>query len=138
MLFSNKMKSTTKIIIYDGVCGFCNHWVQFILDHKPNPNIQFVSFQSPLSKPYRQKYGITTMNTILLIEDEKCYRQSTAVLKVLRLLDTRWKYGYYLIYIPKYIRDLGYDIISKNRYLLMGKNQSCRLLTPQEKQFFME
>ncbi len=127
-----------KIIIYDGVCGVCNNWVQFILKNNPDPEIRFVSFQSKVSKPYREKFEIVNMDSLLLIENEKCYRQSTAILKIFKLLNSNWKYIYSFIYIPRVIRDFFYNHISKNRYFLMGKRENCKILTSKDKSFFLE
>lgn len=129
---------THLIIIYDGVCGFCNRSVQFILDHTPDDSIRFVSFQSDRAKPFLKKYKIKDMNSIILIESNRCYSKSTAILKIAKNLDSRWRYLYYLIYIPSFLRDTVYSLFSKNRYRIMGKNNSCRLLTPKEKEMFWE
>jgi len=127
-----------QIIIYDGICGFCNRSVQFILEHKPNDSVRFVSYQSDKAKPFLEKYKISDMSSILLIENETYYDKSTAVLKIAKTLDSKWRYLYYLINIPLSIRDFVYMIISKNRYLLMGKNNSCRFLTSEEKKMFLD
>lgn len=130
--------STIKLIIYDGVCGFCDRWVQFILDNQPHKDIRFIAFQSEKAKPFLEQYQITDMNAIIFIENDVCYTQSTAILKILNYLDSKWKNLYYLIYIPVGIRNLVYHLISKNRYVLMGKNASCRIPTHHEKSLFID
>ncbi|MDH7446097.1 thiol-disulfide oxidoreductase DCC family protein [Aquimarina sp. 2201CG14-23] len=127
------------IIIYDGVCGFCNKSVQFILQNKPNSEIRFIAFQSEIAKELMAKKEIKTdMSSILLVENGKLYSKSSAVLKVLNKLNTRWKYLYYFIIIPAPIRDFCYSIIAKYRYIIMGSSDQCRLLTKEERVFFLE
>ncbi len=77
------------IIIYDGICRFCNKSVQFILDNNPNPAIRFVSFQSQKAQKLIVQRGITTdMSSILFIENGKIYNKSTAVLRILNHIDS--------------------------------------------------
>ena len=126
------------IIIYDGVCGFCNKWVQFILNNKPDNHIRFIAYQSEFAQSYIDKYGIDDINSILLIEGNKFYDRSNAILRIMRLLGSNWKYVYYLIYIPRPIRDVVYTIFAKNRYKLQGKVDYCRLPTSGERELFVE
>ena len=127
-----------KIIIYDGVCGFCNKWVQFILNNKPDNHIRFIAYQSELAQSYIDKYGIDDINSIILIEGGKLYDRSNAILRIMRLLGSNWKYAYYLISIPRSIRDVVYKIFAKNRYKFQGKIHSCRIPTSGEREFFVE
>lgn len=64
--------------------------------------------------------------------DGKTYTKSTAVLKSLISIGNFWSiFGIFLI-IPKFIRDWIYLRIAKNRYRIFGKNESCRIATPEE------
>ena len=125
------------LVIYDGSCGICNKTIQFILDNKPKPIIRFVSFQSKKAQPYIKKYNIKNMDSVVIIERGKSYTKSTAMLRLVKNLKTNWRYVYYLIVIPRPIRDLVYSIISKNRYRFTKKEFSCRLLSNKEKAFFI-
>lgn len=126
------------IIIYDGVCGVCNKTIQFILNNKPNENIRFVAFQSPIAQNLLEKKKVALdLSSIILIENEKIYSKSTAVLKIMHLLQTPYRFLYYFIIIPKFIRNTIYSKIAKYRYLILGKTEQCRILTSQEKQWFL-
>lgn len=138
---SYKMKSLAKnhsIILYDGVCGFCDQSIQFILKNKPDPSIRLVSFQSEMGKQLCQQFYIKNMDAIVLIENDTYYDKSTAVLKIIEKLQTRWQYLKYFMVVPKFIRDIIYNFIAKHRYRLMGKAEQCRILTKQEKMYFLE
>ena len=127
-----------KIIIYDGICGFCNRWVQFILNNKPDNNIKFIAYQSESAEPIIKKYNIISLESIVLIEGNKFYDRSNAMLRIMRLLGSSWKYVYYFIYTPHPIRDVVYKIFAKNRYKLMGKVDSCKIPTSRERELFVE
>ncbi len=139
MNISNLDLKDKSIIIYDGVCGFCNHTIQFILRNKPDKDIRFVAYQSETAQELMRQFAITPdMSSILLIQHKKYYTKSSAVLKILQHLQSPWRYLYYLIIIPGFIRDSCYSIISRYRYLIMGKSEQCRLLSAEERFFFLE
>ncbi|MEW7277775.1 DCC1-like thiol-disulfide oxidoreductase family protein [Aquimarina sp. 2201CG1-2-11] len=126
------------IVIYDGSCGFCDRWVQFILDHNPDASLRFVSFLSDKADPYLIQHNITTIDSIIFIEKGRCYIKSSAILKIFGYLDAKYSYFTFLLYIPKQLRDYVYDVIAKHRYKLMGKTKSCRILTKEERNLFLE
>ena len=126
------------IILYDGVCGFCDHTIQFILQHKPHPFIRFVPYQSELGEQICFRFDIVDMDSIVLIENQKYYNKSTAVLRIAGKLQSRWNWLQYLQFVPKLIRDYFYDLIAKNRYHILGKTNQCRIPTPEERSFFIE
>ena len=135
------MKNITKnhsIILYDGLCGFCDKSIQFILKNKPNPSIRLISFQSNLGKQLCQNFNITNMDTIILIENDRYYDKSTAILKIAGKLKTRWQYLKFFRVVPKFIRDAIYKAIAKHRYKLMGKVEQCRIPTKEERMYFLE
>ena len=126
------------IIMYDGVCGFCDVTVQFILDHKPSKQIRFVAFQTETGNAIRNILNIdANFNTILFIENRHVYKKSTAVFHILKYLKSRWRFLYYFKYIPVCIRDFVYDNVSKYRYSFLGKVNQCRIPTPEERSFFI-
>lgn len=125
------------IIIYDGTCGVCNSTIQFVLKNKPKSYFRFVSFQSEKAAYYLDRYKINTMDSIWVIEDEKGYSKSTAFFKIIKGLQTKWRYVYIFIVIPKFIRDWFYVQFSKNRYRIKNKEMQCRILTEDERKFFL-
>ncbi len=122
------------VILFDGICNLCNRWVQFVLRHDKQDYFRFAPLQSPTGKEIVSSYSFKTPNssekdytTILLIENECLYTQSTAVLKIFKKLSGLWSFFSILILIPKSIRDAIYRFVSRNRYLLFGKRKSCML-----------
>jgi predicted DCC family thiol-disulfide oxidoreductase YuxK len=75
--------------------------------------------------------------TVYLIEKDRIYSRSTAVLLVLRRLPFPWKLLSVFIIIPKRIRDFIYDVIAKHRYEWFGKMNSCRVPSQGERNRFL-
>lgn len=129
-----------KVVFFDGVCNFCNSTVNYIWDNNSNRDISFSSLQSEFSKDFfrKKKIDITDLNTIYFFENNVLYKKSDAIIKIALNLDGNIKlFGKVLKIIPKFLRDFGYKVFSKNRYLLFGKSDSCRLPTQEERNYFL-
>ncbi|RFU63580.1 thiol-disulfide oxidoreductase DCC family protein [Bacillus sp. V59.32b] len=127
------------IVLFDGVCNFCNSSVQFILKKDPEAHYRFGSLQSDIGRELIEKYGLSqSLNSIVLIENDKSYIKSTAALKISRNLKGGWKLLSILRIIPKPLRDFFYDIIARNRYKWFGKQDSCMLPSPEFKDRFID
>jgi predicted DCC family thiol-disulfide oxidoreductase YuxK len=128
-----------KLILFDGVCNFCNFWVNFIIDHDSKKYFKFASLQSNLAQNILKAENINPMkiDTIILIINEKTFTKSSAALQIAKNLDGFWKIIYVLVLIPKPIRDLIYDFIARNRYKWFGRRESCRIPTDEERDRFL-
>jgi predicted DCC family thiol-disulfide oxidoreductase YuxK len=117
------------ILLFDGVCNFCNGSVNFIIDRDQAAYFKFAPLQSEIGQKLLDEYKIDKMNTdsVILIEDEKAYTHSTAALRVARRLDGFWKYFYAFIIVPRFVRDFFYKLFAKYRYILFGKQEACML-----------
>ena len=74
---------------FDGYCVLCSGFVQFCFVHDGDGRLKFASAQSPLGRRVIEALGLpanTLDRTILLIEDDEVFSQSTAVLRSLRHL----------------------------------------------------
>lgn len=121
------------IIFFDGICNFCNSSVNFIIKRDKKNYFLFSSLQSEYSQNFLTKNNFPKNNfdSIILIENNKLYRKSTAALKIAGHLSGLWKLSYVFIIIPPFVRDFFYDILAKNRYKWFGKKEVCMI--PDEK-----
>lgn len=128
------------IVLFDGECNLCDWSVQFILKRDPHGYFQFASLQSEIGQTLLKKYNVSlTTDSVVLIEQNAYYSESTAPLKIVRKLTGFWKLLYVAILIPKPLRDIVYKWIAKNRYSWFGKNEQCMLPTAeQRKRFFTD
>jgi predicted DCC family thiol-disulfide oxidoreductase YuxK len=127
-----------KIVLFDGVCNFCNYWVNFAIKRDPKKKLKFTTLQGDTAKGLLPRYNIspTSLSSVIFIENGKIYTQSSAALQICRHLKGGWKLFYGLIIIPKFIRDFFYNIIARNRYKWFGKKDSCMVPTPELKERF--
>jgi predicted DCC family thiol-disulfide oxidoreductase YuxK len=128
------------IILFDGICNFCNSSVNFVLDRDHKKKFMFGALQSEAGKKLLEEYGIPqtkNYDSVILIKNNKVYKKSAASLEIAKDLSGGWPLFYVLKIIPWFIRDVFYDLIAKNRYRLMGKRDACRMPGPGEKERFL-
>jgi len=128
------------IILFDGVCNLCNSSVNFIIKHDKKEQFIFASLQSDAAKEILLQFKTKKINldSILLVDGEKIYEKSSAVLLILKQLNKGFKLLYYFIIIPNFIRDWVYNVIAKNRYKWFGKKEECIIPTSETKKKFLE
>ena len=129
-----------QIILFDGVCNFCNFWVNFILDRDKNDIFRFTPLQSAKGQELLKKFSLDTddFETFVLIDGDNHYLKSTAALKILKYLNSILKVLYPLIFLPKFLRDPFYTIVANYRYKIFGKRDVCRIPAENEKKKFLD
>jgi predicted DCC family thiol-disulfide oxidoreductase YuxK len=129
-----------KIILFDGVCNLCNSSINYVIDHDKQDVFRFVSLQSDLGETIQEYLGIEnkSLDTIILyVPEEAYYVKSTAAIKIMNEFLGLWKLTQVFLILPSPIRDLVYNFIAKNRYKWYGKQESCRIPTPELKAKFL-
>ena len=127
------------VILFDGVCNFCNSAINFTIKRNTKADIRFAPMQSEAGQKLLQQYNLPVddMESFVFIEKRVAYKQSTAGLKVCRHLRGLWPLCYGLIIVPKFIRDGIYNRIAKNRYKWFGVQQACMIPTPEVRARFL-
>ncbi len=127
------------IILFDGVCNFCNGSVNFIIEHDAANYFKFAPLQSAVAQNLLEKYKIdkAATDSVILIEDETAYTHSTAALRIARKLDRALSWFYLFVVVPKFIRDFFYKLFAKYRYRLFGKTEACMMPTPEMRERFI-
>lgn len=135
----------TNVVFFDGVCGLCNRFVDFVLSRDRRGAIRFAPLQGETAKrvvsaQWRVPTSVPpSFPTIVWLDSEgKEHVRSSAVAGVLEQLGGIWPLvGYMLWLIPRPLRDLEYRIVAANRYWFFGKRETCRLPTPAERDRFL-
>ncbi|MGD9564523.1 MAG: thiol-disulfide oxidoreductase DCC family protein [Pyrinomonadaceae bacterium] len=127
------------IILFDGVCNFCNGAVNWVIERDKAGYFKFAALQSEIGQKLLDKHGIDRAETdsIVLVEDERVYTYSTAPLRVAKRLAGPWSWTYAFIIVPRPIRDLFYKLFARNRYRLFGKQDACMMPTPEIRARFL-
>lgn len=127
------------IVLFDGVCNFCDSSVNFVIRHDKAGYFKFAPLQSEIGQKLLEEHNLdkTETDSVVVIEDNKAFTHSTAALKLAKGLGGIWSLGYVFIIIPKFIRDYFYRLFAKNRYRLFGKKDACMMPTPEIRARFL-
>ena len=127
------------ILLYDGLCGLCDRFVQFVLRHDKHGTLKFATLQGEYGEAARRASPeLATIDSVVLLTPSGAYVRSTAALEVLRYLGGLWAATLVLYALPRALRDWGYDQVAARRYRLFGKYDSCRIPDPSVRARFLD
>jgi predicted DCC family thiol-disulfide oxidoreductase YuxK len=131
---------TSVIILFDGVCNLCSGVVHFLIRRDPKGKFRFASLQSEAGLALLKQVHINSgqIDTIVVIEGDRCYTRSAAALRIAKHLPGLWPVLYIGILIPTPLRNKLYDWVARNRYRWFGRKEQCMLPTPAIKSRFLE
>jgi predicted DCC family thiol-disulfide oxidoreductase YuxK len=117
-----------RVIVFDGVCNWCNVWVNFVIAHDPHGKFKFGTLQSDQGQQILETLQLSTkdFSTFLLLEQTRVYTKSTAALRIVRHLSGVWPLFYLSLLIPRPLRDALYDYVARHRYEWMGNTDACQ------------
>lgn len=121
-------------IFFDGDCGFCNFWVQWILKNDKKNTFIFAALQSDFGQNFLKERNLEhkDFNTIYLWKPGSFFEiKSDAILTTTKLLGGFYQLLNLFRHLPKPFRNACYDIIAKYRKTIMP--QSCLLPTEEQR-----
>ena len=139
------------VVLFDGVCNFCDASVNFVIEHDSKGYFKFAPLQSEAGQKLAAEYGLESetaktenatddlipIDSVILIDDGKAYTHSTAALRIARRLDGIWSWAYAFVIVPGAIRDLFYRLFAKYRYRVFGRKDQCMLPSPEVRARFL-
>ena len=134
------------ILLYDGVCGLCNWFVQFILRRDREKVFRFTWLQGARAGRILQGHGISSgeLDSVYVVmncdrPEERLLARSDAVMFVLKELGGRWRLAeFFLRLLPRFLRDAAYNAVARQRYRLFGRSEICRVPSDQERSRFLD
>ena len=131
------------VVLFDGVCNLCNGAVLFVIDRDPAARFRFAALQSDEARRLLAPHGpdvtrrAAELSSIMILEEGRVYDRSTAALRIARRLSGLWPLLYAAIVIPRPLRDAVYDFVARRRYGWFGREEACRLPTPELRARFL-
>ncbi|XP_024399173.1 DCC family protein At1g52590, chloroplastic [Physcomitrium patens] len=121
------------IVLFDGVCNFCNAGVNFVLDNDPEGRVRMAALQSEAGRALLLRAGRLSddLSSLVLIEKDRSYIKSEGVLRTAQYLGNLLPpVGSLGLLFPLFFRDFVYDNVANNRYSILGKRDQCRVSDP--------
>ena len=127
------------IVIFDGVCNFCNATVRWIIKHDKYNKIKFAAQQSVSGKRILDQFGLSSdeLDTVVFIKQDVVYKRSDAFIQICKLLKGFPVYFSIIRFIPRVVRDFFYKLITKYRYNIFGKKDQCMIPTAEIREKFI-
>lgn len=125
------------VVLYDGDCGVCNRFVEFVLATEANQSIRFAALNSPIGLEMQEAHNVPPdIDSVVLIHNGIAKVYSEAVFEVFKELKQPWKSISLLSILPRSLRDWGYRLVAANR----GRSgaTACRLVRPDERYRFLD
>lgn len=126
-----------KVIFFDGVCGLCNGFIDFVMKIDKDQKFHFSPLQSEYAKKNLPEEMTRDLKTIVYKDGDNLSMKSDAVLKILKEIGGVWSLASAGRILPGTLRDSAYEMVAENRYKLFGKKETCRLPTPEERSRFV-
>lgn len=130
---------TKYYVFYDGDCGFCNHWVKWIIKNDKKDQFRFSALQSNFGQQFLWQRNLdrNQFNTLYLWKPNSFYLvKSEAVSKIAKILGGKHALLANLNILPRFLSDSIYDKIAKNRDKL--SSQKCFVPTEEERKKFVD
>lgn len=130
-----KFEATRQTVVYfDGVCGMCNRFVDFLLRHDRKNRFCFAPLQGETARQNLPNELIENLKTVAFVEKDQTWTHSAAIIRILWRLAPFWRIlGCLLWLIPSPLRDAGYRVIAARRYRFFGRRETCRMPTEAER-----
>src|SRR5699024_9647322 len=117
-----------QLVLFDGERRFCNRAITFIMDRDPSMHFQFAHLSSKTACKYFQDLNIRSeVDSLILIQGNTYFTESTAALKVSIHLNNGWPLMYGLIILPMVVRNFMYRLRANHRYTLYGTAKACKI-----------
>lgn len=134
------MNTEKAIILFDGICNYCNAHVNIVLKADKHDRFRFAPLQSGAGQAVISQLRIDTNNhdSFIFIKNGTYKFYTDAAIGVFNELGGGWHIlAFLLALVPRFLRDAVYKWIARNRYKFFGKKDVCRVPTEEEKFKFL-
>ncbi len=124
-------------IVFDGHCLLCNRFIQKMLKNDTSAKFTFSTLQGLPSSIDQGTLQTSIQDSISYLRNGVWFQKSTAVLLIYKDLYGTFHRTQLAWLCPRFLRDLCYAYVAKNRYKWFGKRTSCYLPSPDERTRFI-
>lgn len=132
-----------RLVLFDGVCGFCDRTVHWLLERDPAERMHFAPLQGEAAATLRERHPEIPhdIDTLVLVErhagEERVLLRSRAVLAVCAQLQPPPGWLPWVAWLPRPLADGAYRLFASLRYRLFGTLEACRVPSEQERARFL-
>ncbi len=114
------------VVFFDGVCRGCAEFVGFVMRADKSGRIMFSPIQGKTAEKFSLDRNMAPDDwKIVYVDENGVHQGADAVLSVLAKLGGLWRIPASAIYLPASVKELIYAAVSKNRYRIFGRKDTC-------------
>lgn len=127
------------MVLFDGVCAFCNFWVAFIIRRDRAAKFRFAALGSAAAERVLagRPMPVPLPESVIVVDAHGVHVRSEASLRILRALPWPWRWLAGLRLVPRGVRDWAYDAVARRRYRWFGKMDACVVPTAAQRERFL-
>lgn len=130
------------VLLYDGLCGFCDAAVQRVLARDRHARLRFAPLQGEFARGVLARHPARAGVDSSEVGDrgrvtESMRVRSEGALRVAHHLGGAWRAAALLRLVPRPLRDLAYDAFARVRYRVWGRRDACALPPPAQRERFL-
>jgi len=135
--------NTGPVLLYDGICGFCNGAVQTILRLDRHGSMRFAALDSDFAREVIARHPeLAGVDSVVFVDaagqpDERVTVRSAAALRVVDYLGGPYRALSVAGQIPAPVRDRLYDGFARIRYRVFGTKDTCPIPAPEVRARFV-
>ena len=130
--------SNQRVVFFDGICNLCQRSIKYLIKYDKKQSLKFASLQGEYANKMLHPTDHKNLESILYFDSKELYTKSTAILKICNVLGGWHKILLVGYLLPKFIRNMVYDVIAQNRYKWFGRQEHCMVPTNDLKNRFIE
>ncbi len=123
------------LVLFDGVCGLCNRFVDTLLTYDRAQRLRFAPLQGTTAAAYT--HHAPAADTVIVVEGPVVLMRSDAAITALTRLGGLWSFAALLGVVPVFVRDAVYAFVARHRLAWFGTREACRLPTAAERAVFL-
>ncbi|HQR17932.1 MAG TPA: DCC1-like thiol-disulfide oxidoreductase family protein [Gemmatimonadales bacterium] len=134
-----------QVLLYDGLCGFCDRTVQFVLARDPGGRMRFAPLQGDFAGDVLRRFpALAGVDSLVLVDVDgpppgaPPLVRSDAILSIVDYLGWPWRAAVVFRLVPRFVRDWAYDLFARHRYRLFGRYDACPLPSPGTRARFID
>lgn len=137
----SELPAEAPVLLYDGSCGFCSTTVELVLRHDRLGTLRFAALESRFGEQaLAQHPELRGVDSVVWVDpaNGQVLTRSAAGLRVAAYLGGLWRLALLLWFVPRPIRDWGYDFIARHRHVLIRRGAHCLVPAPEVRHRFLD
>lgn len=132
-----------RLVLYDGVCGFCDRMVRWLFA-RDRGRFVYAPLQGRTAAALRARHPEISeqLETLVYVESEggreRVFLRADAMFRVIGELGVPWRWLAWLRWLPRALTEFGYAQFVRRRYRLFGRLDACRVPDPAERARFFD